>query len=572
MADDAAVLAEIARLSSAIEQRKASGSTPPYRGSYRGRGGRGRGRGAPTAVHRNATWVAPGLSGASTPATTSAAPTEPVSRSATPVGGFRNQVLVLNKPADASANPSSAPSSAPTSRRPSPAPPVDTTPKPPPPPREVVIGGVVFVADQRGNKLVRKPDADPSAVAAASTPSSPSVSTPKRTSHLGTTYIRTKAGNLVSLAFARRRKEVADARKSKEDEMRDKGERLEGLVGVVRGVQAARNGSRGRGRGRGRGGFMSTRPAKPKSDKLCRFFQRTGQCSRAHTCPYVHESSRIAICPLFLRSSCPRPASSCPLSHQPNPHRSPHCAHFPACTRGAACPYAHVRVGADAAPCRDFVELGWCELGDGCAKRHVRECWRFAETGRCDVKGCREPHVLRRVHGAEEEDDEDEDEDGEGEGAGEELAIEWEEDEEDEDGEEAAARARGKRRAARDAEREGISGAAGRRLKKRLRVEQHERADGGFAVQEDFVGLSVPISDDEDDDDEGDEGMSVDSDDLDEEEQDEVGPVEAPDALPAAVSPSRNAPTADDDELDYGDDDADLTASDDADIEQLLRR
>ncbi|KPV75553.1 uncharacterized protein RHOBADRAFT_44061 [Rhodotorula graminis WP1] len=578
MADDAAVLAEIARLSSAIEQRKASASTPPYRGSYRGRGGRGRGRTAPTAVHRNATWVAPGLSGASTPATTtSAAPTEPTSRTTTPVppGGFRNQVLVLNKRADDSANLSSAPSSAPTSRRPSPAPPaLDTTPKPPPPPREVVIGGVVFVADQRGNKLVRKPDADPSAVAPSS-PSSPSVTTPKRTSHLGTTYIRTKAGNLVSLAFARRRKEVADARKTREDEMREKGERLDGLVGVVRGVQAARNGSRGRGRGRGRGGFTSSRPAKPKSDKLCRFFQRTGQCSRAHTCPYIHDSSKIAICPLFLRSSCPRPASSCPLSHQPNPHRSPHCAHFPACTRGAACPYAHVRVGTDAAPCRDFVELGWCALGDGCAKRHVRECWRFAETGRCDVKGCREPHVLRRVHGAEEDDDEDDDEEGgevEGEGAGEELAIEWEEDEGDDDA--AAARARGKRRAARDAEREGISGAAGRRLKKRLRVEQHERADGGFDVQEDFVELSVPISDDEVDDDEGDEGMSVDSDDLDEEEeQEEVGP---PDALPAAAPPpfkSPSAPTAADIELDFGDDgDDDDDDSDDADIEQLLRR
>ncbi|GAA5898929.1 hypothetical protein JCM8208_005430 [Rhodotorula glutinis] len=571
MSDDAAVLAEIARLSSAIEQRKASGSTPPYRGSYRGRGARGRGRGgAPTAIHRNATWVAPGLSGTSTSTTASAAPTAPTSRTTTPVpvGGFRNQVLVLNKPADDSAHLSSAPSSAPTSRRPSPAPPVDATPKPPPPPREVVIGGVVFVADQRGNKLVRKPDADPSAVAPSS-PSSPSVSTPKRTSHLGTTYIRTKAGNLVSLAFARRRKEVADARKEREDEMRDKGERLEGLVGVVRGVQAARNGSRGRGRGRGRGGFTSSRPVKPKSDKLCRFFQRTGQCSRAHTCPYVHDSSKIAICPLFLRSSCPRPASSCPLSHQPNPHRSPHCAHFPACTRGAACPYAHVRVGADAAPCRDFVELGWCALGDGCAKRHVRECWRFAETGRCDVKGCREPHVLRRVHGAEEDDDEDEDGEGEGgEGVGEELAIEWEEDEGDE---EAAAAARGKRRAARDAEREGISGEAGRRLKKRLRVEQHERGDGGFDIEEDFVELSVPISDDDDDEDEGDEGMSVDSDDLDEEEREE-GPVEAPDALPPATTPSRkttSAPAAADIELDYGDDNDD---SDDADIEQLLRR
>lgn len=151
----------------AIQQRKASGPTPPpYRGSSRGRG-RGRGRGAPTVIHRNATWVAPGLPGASTstPASTSAAPSEPATRTVTPVGGFRNQTLVLNKPAGTGDSaPPSAPSSAAPSRRTSPAPAADAPPRPatPPPPREVVIDGVVFVADQRGNKLVRKPGAPPS--------------------------------------------------------------------------------------------------------------------------------------------------------------------------------------------------------------------------------------------------------------------------------------------------------------------------------------------------------------------------------------------------------------------------
>lgn len=315
---------------------------------------------------------------------------------------------------------------------------------------------------------------------------------------------------------------------------------------------------------------------------LIRRLPRTGQCSRAHTCPYVHDSSKIAICPLFLRSSCPRPASSCPLSHSPNAHRSPHCAHFPACTRGSSCPYAHVRVAADAAPCRDFVELGWCEAGDACGKRHVRECWRFAETGRCDVKGCREPHVLRRVHGAEEEDDEDEDEAPTA--GGEEVEIEWEEDEDGE--EEDTGEMRGKKRAARgDApEREGISGAAGRRLKK-LRVEQRERADGGFDVQEDFVELMVPLSDDEGgvEDEEDEEGMSVDSDDLekevvDEEEEVVTAPAAKPDDPPAAPPPTRKptataaaASTAAEDELDYGEN-GDTDAEDDADVEQLLRR
>ncbi|BGP48142.1 hypothetical protein JCM10450v2_004014 [Rhodotorula kratochvilovae] len=538
MADDAAVLAEIARLTN------------------------------PAAAAEAAT----------APATTSN--TRTTTPAPPPAGGYRNQTLVLDKPACASTAPSrsgslSAPPSAAPSRRTSPAPDAAPARTPAPAPqREVVIDGVVFVADQRGNKLVRKPDADrASATIAAAGPPSPSLSTPKRASHLGTTYIRTKAGNLVSLAFARRRKELADA---KREEMSAKGERLDRLVGVVKGVQAARS-ARGRGMGRGRGGFTATRPVKPKSDKLCRFFQRTGQCSRAHTCPYVHDSSKIAICPLFLRASCPRPASTCPLSHAPNAHRAPHCVHFPSCTRGAACPYAHVRVSADAAPCREFVELGWCERGEECGKRHVRECWRFAETGKCEVKGCREPHVLRRVHSAEEEDGE------EGEEEGEEVAIEWEEGaeeagEDDEDDEHAGAR--GKKRPA--PPREGISGAAGRHRLKKLRVAaQSARADGGFDVQDDFVELMVPLSDGEEDE----EGMSVDSDDLEEEEEEGDDGMEdslaQPDAAAApatpTTAPASAAPPAkqDEDELDYGDgaDDAeDPDDDDDADVEQLLRR
>ncbi|GAA6027199.1 hypothetical protein JCM8097_002477 [Rhodosporidiobolus ruineniae] len=612
MSDDAAVLAEIARLTSAIEQHKDTASRPtppPY--TYRGRG-RGRGRGgstrsfAPaTTTHRNSTWVAPGLqqppsrSSTATPAEASTSrPTTPaLPPTQRPTGGYRNQTLVLN--------PSSGGGSG------------GTTPvrngiddlgvgggkdkaglsaPPTPVKREVVIDGVVFVADARGNKLVRKPDADPSALPpSTSAPPSPSLSTPKRTSHLGTTYIRTKSGNLVSLAFARRRKELADAKRERDEQMRDKGERLDKLVGVIKGVQGARNaaagGGRGRGRGRGRGGYTSTRrvkPPKPKSDKPCRFFQRTGQCTRAHTCPYVHDSSHIAICPAFLRSSCPNRASTCPLSHTPNAHRSPHCAHFPSCTR-PNCPYAHIQLGKDAPVCRDFVDYGYCPRGEECAARHVRECWRFAETGRCEVKGCREPHVLRRKHDAEEDSEEDEDEEGSG-GEEEEGGAEMG------DGAALGAPADGGAAGGKRKRREsssaagggavGISGAAGRRLTKKLRQAEFDR-------QEDFVELMVPLSDEEDaEDDEGEEeeegdeeGMSVDSDDLDEDVEEEEEDADAEDgAAQAAPDPDlvqqihlakKDPPPAsalaaeEGDELDY-------TLTDDEDdavqIEQLLRR
>ncbi|GAA6011908.1 hypothetical protein JCM10207_003426 [Rhodosporidiobolus poonsookiae] len=608
MAEDAEVLAEIQRLTSAIQQHKAT--PPPYaprgRGRGRGRGGGpgGRGgssyaRGVPT--HRNATWVAPGLQPPSAPSrsqTTSpfdaATPTDfpmasaegsrPVTPGASRVGFRSGGVTPVKQQLDQL----SVAGDKGKDKQPAPA-------------REVVIDGVVFVADARGNKLVRKPGADPSTVASPAPPS-PSLSTPKRTSHLGTTYIRTKAGNLVSLAFARKRKEQADARKKAEDEMRAKGERLDQLVGIVKGVQGARNaaaGGRGRGRGRGRGGYAATRRTKkPKSDKPCRFFQRTGQCTRAHTCPYIHDSSHIAICPLFLRSSCPRPASLCPLSHTPNAHRSPHCAHFPSCTRGAACPYAHVVVSADAPVCREFVEYGWCPAGEECGKRHVRECWRFAETGECNVPGCREPHVLRRTHEEGEDGstaDEEEDEGAgrrEGEVQNEGAVLGG-------SGAAAGAGAGGagskrKRRESADLSGAGgpagISGAAGRRLKKLKDSAGGGGGEGGFSQQQDFVELLVPLEDSEDDEDEEEdeveEGMSVDSDDLDEDEdedeeeeeegQGEEGKAQAPPPdlvqqvhLAKKDPPASFTASADADELDYGlsDDDDDAVQ-----IEQLLRR
>ncbi|ORY92833.1 hypothetical protein BCR35DRAFT_349148 [Leucosporidium creatinivorum] len=581
------VLAEIARLTGAIAEHK-SGASSHSHSSYptRGRGGRGgsRGRGSysSTPFHRNSTWVAPGRpssssnnsrSGTSTPNNNLDSTTAPIASTSTsaptptpavivpvPPGGFRNRTLVLNGTGASSTSTPSTPKPAP----------------PPPPPKEaveVVIGGATFVADPRGNKLVRKTGPSSS----TTTPSAPQDSTPKRTSVSGTTYIRTKSGNLVSLDFARQRKE-SNERKA----LALKKDRLDRLVGIVKEGQVARDGGmvvgRGRGRGRGRGGSYASRSAPKKSTKLCRFFQKTGQCTRGLTCPYIHDSHKVSLCPLFLRSKCPLRSSTCLLSHSPSPHRSPHCLHFPHCKRGDTCPYAHITVDRDAPVCRAFVEYGWCERGEDCKMRHAVECPEFSERGTCGKVGCKLPHVLRRRNEDEEESEESDDEGELAEGE-----IEWEarrpgkrargreeeedgEEEDGEDGEEYADSWLGGQ-----GQGQGISGAAGRQLSKKARRQAARELD----QNEDYVTLSIPLDDDQDDEDDDEDSESVDSADLDDEDSDSAEGEEgaqldvavAPDSsvLPTAMAIDATAEANADPDPDESDEDGD------EEVEKLLR-
>lgn len=302
------------------------------RGRGRGAGARGRGRGgrggAPKPSYRNTTWVAPvkdqEQASASADRGDGAADRARRDLSSSPESSTKTSLPPRNPEQDA---PMAASSSSTEFAE------APKTTALPAAPRQVVIGGVTFVADARGNKLVRKSSresplyrgfrrrgaavhqscpteetssAPPASASATSNAeegppnAGPSSLTPRRMSHLGTTYIRTKTGNLVSLAFARKQKEIADARKARAEEFDAKRERLDKLVGVVKDVQGARNAAQG-GRGRGRGyvsavhsdpgcrsdylfthrGFAKNarprRAPKPKSDKLCRFFQRTGK-------------------------------------------------------------------------------------------------------------------------------------------------------------------------------------------------------------------------------------------------------------------------------------------------------
>ncbi|KAG9032092.1 hypothetical protein FRB95_001953 [Tulasnella sp. JGI-2019a] len=143
-----------------------------------------------------------------------------------------------------------------------------------------------------------------------------------------------------------------------------------------------------------------------KYEKQCKHFTRTGVCGRGGTCPYQHDSQKIALCPLFLAEKCPfkdRP-ELCSLSHDPIPERTPICTRFSAtgdCYKGADCFYPHIRVGPKKGICRDFAVLGFCDKGAMCEAAHLRECPDFAETGVCKkmgIKGptgCKLPHVIR---------------------------------------------------------------------------------------------------------------------------------------------------------------------------------
>ena len=121
-----------------------------------------------------------------------------------------------------------------------------------------------------------------------------------------------------------------------------------------------------------------------------------GFCARGPACPSVHDHDKVAICKDYLQTgTCPA-GTSCDLSHEPKPERVPACLHF---LRGRCsndqCRYAHVRVNPGAPVCRPFATLGYCEEGARCGHRHIFECPDYANTGVCNHKKCRLPHVDR---------------------------------------------------------------------------------------------------------------------------------------------------------------------------------
>lgn len=121
-----------------------------------------------------------------------------------------------------------------------------------------------------------------------------------------------------------------------------------------------------------------------------------GSCLKGPLCPYTHDHTKVAICKDYLQTGACPANGSCDLSHEATAQRVPACLHF---LRGKCsnpdCRYAHVRVNPGAPVCRAFASLGFCDRGADCTERHVFECPDYANSGTCNNKKCRLPHIDR---------------------------------------------------------------------------------------------------------------------------------------------------------------------------------
>ncbi|XP_076913343.1 uncharacterized protein LOC143571931 isoform X2 [Bidens hawaiensis] len=123
-----------------------------------------------------------------------------------------------------------------------------------------------------------------------------------------------------------------------------------------------------------------TRLAKKK--KFCQFFTRFGKCNKDNgKCPYIHDSSKIAVCTKFLNGLCSDP--NCKLTHKVIPERMQDCSYFlQGLCSNKHCPYRHVNVNSTASVCEGFLK-GYCADGNECQKKHSYACPVFEATGSC---------------------------------------------------------------------------------------------------------------------------------------------------------------------------------------------
>ncbi|XP_038700875.1 uncharacterized protein LOC119997759 isoform X2 [Tripterygium wilfordii] len=136
-----------------------------------------------------------------------------------------------------------------------------------------------------------------------------------------------------------------------------------------------------------------------KKRKFCQFFTRFGMCNKDDgKCPYIHDSSKIAVCTKFLNGLCHN--SNCKLTHKVIPERMPDCSYFlqGLCTN-RSCPYRHVHVNPNAPTCEGFLR-GYCADGNECRKKHSYVCPSFEATGSCPLGSkCKLHHPKNRNKG-----------------------------------------------------------------------------------------------------------------------------------------------------------------------------
>ncbi|XP_034888885.1 uncharacterized protein [Populus alba] len=126
----------------------------------------------------------------------------------------------------------------------------------------------------------------------------------------------------------------------------------------------------------------TTRSRLARKRKYCQFFTRFGKCNKDDgKCPFIHDSSKIAVCTKFLNGLCFNP--ECKLTHKVIPERMPDCSYFlqGLCTN-KVCPYRHVRVNPNASICEGYLR-GYCADANECLKKHSYVCPSYEATGSC---------------------------------------------------------------------------------------------------------------------------------------------------------------------------------------------
>eukprot|EP00257_Ricinus_communis_P017037 XP_015575379.1 uncharacterized protein At1g21580 isoform X2 [Ricinus communis] len=133
--------------------------------------------------------------------------------------------------------------------------------------------------------------------------------------------------------------------------------------------------------------------------KYCQFFTRFGKCNKDDgKCPYIHDSSKIAVCTKFLNGLCFNPV--CKLTHKVIPERMPDCSYFlQGLCSNENCPYRHVHVNPNASTCEGFLR-GYCNDGNECQKKHSYVCPTYEATGSCpEGSKCKLHHPKIRIKG-----------------------------------------------------------------------------------------------------------------------------------------------------------------------------
>ncbi|KAL9275196.1 Zinc finger CCCH domain-containing protein [Drosera capensis] len=135
-----------------------------------------------------------------------------------------------------------------------------------------------------------------------------------------------------------------------------------------------------------------------KKKKYCLFFTKFGKCNKGEgKCPYIHDSSKIAVCTKYLNGICFD--MDCTLTHQVDERHIiliyilGSC--FPGMCSNRSCPYRHINVNPKAGICENFLK-GYCADGNECRKKHSYICPAFEATGSClDEPKCKLYHPRR---------------------------------------------------------------------------------------------------------------------------------------------------------------------------------